>query len=44
MEKHRIGTMDISVQEKTFAGFIAWVKWTTVAIIVSLVALALING
>lgn len=44
MEKHRIGSMDISVQEKTFANFIAWVKWTVIVIIVSLILLAFING
>lgn len=44
MAKHTHGSMDIKTQEKTFAGFLAWSKWTTIAIIVLLVLLALVNG
>ncbi|KKM27752.1 hypothetical protein LCGC14_1571540 [marine sediment metagenome] len=44
MSKHSHGSMNIEVQEKTFEGFIAWVKWTAILIIVSLILLALVNG
>ena len=44
MAKHSHGSMDITVQEKTFNGFITWVTRTTIVIIVSLILLALING
>lgn len=43
-QKHEHGKMNIEVQEKTFEGFIAWVTWTVVVIIVSLILLYLING
>ena len=38
------GEMDITVQEKTFDTFISWVTKGTIAIIVFLVFLALVNG
>jgi len=38
-EKHVHGTMDISVQEKTFAGFMRWVTNTAIVIIVVLILL-----
>lgn len=41
---HKHGEMDIEVQEKTFAGFMTAVTYSTVAILVSLVLLAMING
>jgi hypothetical protein len=44
MAKHEHGTMNIEVQEKTFAGFASFVTRTVVVIIVALVLLALING
>lgn len=44
MADHEHGSMDISVQEKTFAGFITFVTRTTIIILVALVLLALING
>ena len=44
MAKHEHGTMNIEVQEKTFAGFTSFVTRTVVVIIVALVLLALING
>ena len=44
MADHEHGSMDTSVQEKTFAGFMTMVTRTTIAILVALVLLALING
>jgi hypothetical protein len=35
------GSMDIREQEKTFVGFMKFVQWTTVAIVVILLFLAL---
>ena len=43
-DKHEHGSMNIDVQNKTFDGFIAWVGWAVVVILVSLVLLYLING
>lgn len=42
--EHKHGEMDITVQEKTFAGFVKWVTYSTVIIIVALILLAMING
>ena len=44
MAKHEHGSMDISQHEKTFAGFMKWSIWVTVAIIVILVFLALVGA
>ena len=44
MAEHKHGEMDVSVQEKTFAGFMNMVTKGTVIIIASLILLALING
>lgn len=44
MAKHTHGSMDIEVQEKTFAGFIIWVTRGTIAIIIGLILLVIING
>lgn len=44
MAEHQPGSMDIRVQEKTFAGFIRFVTYATVAIVIFLVFLALANG
>lgn len=38
------GSMDIEEQEKTFEGFITWVTRSSIAIIVGLILLAIING
>lgn len=43
-EAHTHGSMDIRVQEKTFAGFIAFTKWTLVVIFVVLIFMALTNS
>ncbi|WP_368184992.1 aa3-type cytochrome c oxidase subunit IV [Aestuariibius sp. HNIBRBA575] len=44
MADHKHGEMDISVQEKTFAGFATAATRTSIAIIVALILLYLING
>jgi hypothetical protein len=44
MAEHIQGTMDITAQEKTFNGFITFVKVSVVAIIAILVFMALANG
>ncbi|SLN53474.1 aa3-type cytochrome c oxidase subunit IV [Pseudooctadecabacter jejudonensis] len=44
MADHKHGEMDISVQEKTFAGFMNWVTKGSIVIIVALILLAMING
>ena len=41
---HQHGSMDIRVQERTFAGFIRGVTWSVVAILVVLVIMALANA
>ena len=43
MAEHKHGEMDISVQEKTFDGFMNMVTKTTIGIIVLLVFLALLT-
>ncbi len=40
-EEHKIGSMDTSEHEKTFAGFMTITKWVVIAIIAILVLLAL---
>ncbi|MEM9579457.1 MAG: aa3-type cytochrome c oxidase subunit IV [Pseudomonadota bacterium] len=44
MAEHKHGEMDISVQEKTFDGFMKWVTWVAVGSIVLLLFVALVNG
>lgn len=44
MEDHKHGSMDISEQEKTYTGFIKVTIWTTIAIILILVFMALVNS
>lgn len=44
MAEHKHGSMEIEEQEKTFEGFIQYVTWAAVAIIVFLILLAMING
>ena len=44
MSDHKHGEMDITVQEKTFDGFMSMVTKASIAIIVALILLALING
>ena len=44
MSEHKHGSMNIDVQEKTFAGFVKFTIWSVVVIIVALILLAMING
>ena len=44
MADHEHGSMDVSVQEKTFETFMKFVTRSTIVILVALVLLALING
>ncbi len=42
--EHKIGTMDITEQQKTFAGFMKFATWTTVLSLLVLVFMALANS
>ena len=42
--EHKHGSMDTEVQEKTFAGFINWTTITVIVCILALVFIALLNG
>ena len=42
--EHKVGTMDISEQQRTFAGFIKLATWTTILSILVLIFLALANA
>lgn len=44
MAEHKHGSMDTSVQEKTYEGFIKFSIRTSVVILVALVLLTLANG
>ena len=44
MADHKHGEMDITVQEKTFDGFMKMVTRGAIAIIIFLIFLALVNG
>lgn len=44
MAHHKHGEMDIRVQEKTFGGFVGWIKWAVIAIIGVLILMALVNS
>jgi hypothetical protein len=44
MSEHKHGEMDISVQEKTFEGFMKYVTWGAVVSIGILVFAGLVNG
>ena len=44
MAEHQHGKMDITVQEKTFDGFMKWVTRTTIGIIIFLIFLALVGA
>ncbi|KIQ70336.1 aa3-type cytochrome c oxidase subunit IV [Wenxinia marina] len=43
-QHHEHGTMDITVQEKTFNGFMTAVTRTAIVIVVLLILLALVNA
>ncbi|UOA28140.1 aa3-type cytochrome c oxidase subunit IV [Pseudosulfitobacter sp. DSM 107133] len=40
MAEHKHGEMDTKVQEDTFAGFMAWTKWSVIVILVVLIGMA----
>jgi hypothetical protein len=44
MAEHKHGSMDTSVQEKTFEGFMKYCTWVGVFSICLLVFIALVNG
>ena len=44
MAEHKHGSMDISVQEKTFDGFIKFTIRSVIAIIVVLILLAIVGA
>lgn len=44
MAEHKHGEMDISVQEKTFDGFITWSKNVAIFAILILIFLAIFNS
>lgn len=41
MAEHKMGSMDITEQEKTYEGFISFVTKTCIAILVALVLMAI---
>ena len=43
-DDYKHGTMDISAQEKTFAGFVRVMTWSAILIVIFLLLLALFNG
>ena len=44
MADHKHGEMNTDVQEKTFNGFMSMVMKASIAIIIALILLAIING
>lgn len=44
MAEHEQGSMDVRAHEKTFAGFVKFMTWAAVVILLVLVFLALANG
>ena len=44
MAEHKHGSMDIRVQEKTFAGFMKASTWVAVGAILVLIFMALVDG
>ncbi|MEM1130532.1 MAG: aa3-type cytochrome c oxidase subunit IV [Pseudomonadota bacterium] len=44
MSDHQLGEMDVEVQEKTFEGFVKFVSYSVVAIILLLIFIGLVNG
>lgn len=44
MAEHKVGSMNVRAQEDTFAGFIAFVKWSVVVIVLILVFMALVDA
>lgn len=44
MADHKHGEMDTTNQEKTFDGFVKFMAWSAIIVIVVLILLAMING
>lgn len=44
MSDHKHGEMNIEVQEKTFEGFVNWVKWGVIVSLGILIFLAIFNS
>ena len=44
MADHKQGSMDITAQEKTFAGFMRMISWGAVIIVATLIFMALSNA
>lgn len=44
MAEHQHGSMDITVQQHTYNGFVSFIKWGVGIVIVALVLLALFNA
>ncbi|WP_460275072.1 aa3-type cytochrome c oxidase subunit IV [Celeribacter sp. ULVN23_4] len=44
MSEHKHGEMDISVQEKTFDGFVKWSTWVAGIAVFVLIILAVFNS
>lgn len=42
--EHKVGTMNITEQQKTFAGFIKFATWTATLSILVLIFMALVNS
>ncbi len=42
--EHQVGTMDITEQQRTFAGFIKFATWTAILSILVLIFMALVNA
>ncbi len=43
MGEHKPGTMDVSTQQKTFNGFINWMVWGAVIVVIVLIFLAIVG-
>jgi len=41
MADHKHGEMDIRSNEKTFEGFVTWVKWSVIVILLIIVGMAI---
>ncbi len=44
MAEHKHGEMDTTSQEKTFDGFLKFMTWSAIVVIVVLILVAMING
>ncbi|MTE02005.1 aa3-type cytochrome c oxidase subunit IV [Paracoccus sp. YIM 132242] len=42
--EHKVGTMDITEQKRTFAGFIRFATWVAILSILVLIFMALVNS